>query len=299
MAECVHNMEEDWCADCQAQSAGTGRGVARSSVRRVVPGITANVPDEFNILTEAVAETIFPISTEGRPVYILPSEEQLSAIARETNLEGNALEAITHLVKKSLQLQQLGTNPFDWHHRAANRHSRNPSQTPPALPLLMLFAIAAERMHADSQIAAHNYYSRLHELLGIPENGRGRVESAYRQVASVLWDSLNLWLDAWEGTRGIPTATAVGGHAYVGIPLSQAVMREHDREGVHNFFVLEGLTPGTQLTADEMASSMALYVTDAVASPFSSHLLRLWRESSARDRLIDATCLELETWDGT
>src|SRR5690606_7253088 len=33
--------------------------------------------------------------------------------------------------------------------------------------------------------------------------------------------------------------------------------------------------------------------------PLSSHLASLWRVSAARERIVDAACLELETWDGS
>lgn len=40
-------------------------------------------------------------------------------------------------------------------------------------------------------------------------------------------------------------------------------------------------------------------IHDDPAEPLSSHLLRLWRTPAARERIVDAACLELENWDGS
>ncbi len=111
-------------------------------------------------------------------------------------------------------------------------------------------------MQADGDLAAHNYYSRLHRMLHVPTSEYQRVENDYRRTADLLWGSLNSWLEAWEGERGIPTAYAVGGHAFIGLPMSQAVVRQHDRAGLHELFALEGMTPGLRISPDDMGLAM-------------------------------------------
>ena len=86
-------------------------------------------------------------------------------------------------------------------------------------------------MNAADGMAANNYYGRLMQLLDVPEEMRPRVQSDYQRQAEDLWGSLNEWLEAWEGVRGVPTAYAVG-MRYVGLPMSQALVREHDRQQV-------------------------------------------------------------------
>ncbi len=171
-------------------------------------------------------------------------------------------------------------------------------ETPPALPLLMLLALTAEQMQADSDLAAHNYYSRLHRILRVPDVNQRRVETSYRQIADLLWNSLNSWLEAWEGERGIPTAYAVGGHAFIGLPMSQAVVRQHDRTGLHEVFVLEGMAPGLRVSPSDMTNLLEPYIV-TTPSPLSSHLRRLWLVPAIRERIVDAACLELEAWDGS
>jgi hypothetical protein len=146
-------------------------------------------------------------------------------------------------------------------------------------------------------MAAHNYYGRLHELLETPEPQRQTLENAYRDHAHQLWDALNQWLETWEGERGIPTAYVVGPHAYVGLPLSQALVRRADRERLPTLFSLEGLPPGYQMAPGDMESTLATWVQRT--PPFFSNTLRaLWSTASARERIAAVACVELESWDG-
>ena len=253
---------------------------------------------EYERLGEAIADELFGHEHAGRPVYTLADSSALSRIAEKAGLKGDEFSAITDVVRSSLAINDAGVAPFRWQSEAAQKHRQQPLETPPALPLLMLLSLAAESMHADGDLAAHNYYSRLHRLLRVPTERYPRVEGDYRRHADELWGSLNAWLEAWEGERGIPTAYAVGGHAYIGLPMSQAVVRQHDRSGLHEFFALEGMTPGIRLSPSDMSLAMDSYAT-ATPSPLSSHLSRLWRVPAAREQIVEAACLELEAWDGS
>lgn len=257
------------------------------------------VSSEYERVCEAIADELFGSDRAGRPVYTLADPAALKRIASVAELnEGDSLEAIARVVRASLALDNHGVAPFRWQAEAAQRHKRQPLETPSALPLLLILTIAAERMQADGNLAAHNYYSRLHRLLRVPPERYPRVEEDYRRHAAELWGSLNAWLEAWEGERGIPTAYSVGGHEFIGLPLSQAVVRQHDRDGLHEFFWLEGMTPGMRLSPADMGIAMDPYAT-ATPSPLSSHLRGLWKAPASRERIVDAACLELEAWDGT
>lgn len=256
------------------------------------------VSSEYERLGNAFAEVMFGSAYAGRPVYTLPDAATLQSALDAADIKGDGAEALASVVRASLQIDEIGVAPFRWQDLAARRHRREPLETPPALPLLVLLTIVAEQMQADGELAAHNYYSRLHRLLRVPVTSYQRVATNYRQVADLVWGSLNSWLEAWEGERGVPTAYAVGGHAYIGLPMSQAVVRKHDRGGLHELFALEGLTPGLRISPTDMSVAMDPYAT-TTPSPLSSHLLRLWRVPAARERIVDAACLELETWDGS
>ena len=152
-------------------------------------------------------------------------------------------------------------------------------------------------MNAADGMAANNYYGRLMHLLDVPEERRQRVQSDYQHQAEDLWGSLNEWLEAWEGSRGVPTAYAVG-MRYVGLPMSQALVREHDRRQLTKIFRAEGLAPGFQMTPRDMDDVLSAWVT-RTPSPLSGTFRTLYGNSAARERMLSVACLELEAWDGS
>jgi hypothetical protein len=254
---------------------------------------------EYERVGEAIAAVMFDTKQAGQPVYALADEGTIRAVMAKADIEGQGLEALSRIVASSLQLGRTGVPAFQWQTQGARLHRDHPLDTPPALPLLVLLSTAAEQMHADGDLAAHNYYSRLHRLLKVSTTEYQRVENDYRRAAEILWGSLNAWLEAWEGERGIPTAYAVGAHTFVGLPMSQAVVRQHDRVGLHELFAAEGMTPGLRISPDDMSAAMDPYASSTPSLPLSSHIARLWRVPNARERIVDAACLELEAWDGS
>lgn len=259
-----------------------------------------SIGNEYELVSEAIAEVMFGSSQAGRPVYALADDDDtVRKVLQAAKVKDQRLEGLASIVRSSLQLNEFGAFPFDWQEKAAQRHRNQPLETPPALPLLVALSIAAERMHAEGNMAAHNYYARLHELLRVPPTVQKRVERDYRRVADLLWGSLNSWLEAWDGERGIPTAYAVGAHPFIGLPMSQAVVRQHDRVGLHELFMIEGMTPGLRISPGDMRLSIDPYATATPSHPLSSHLASLWRNPDAQERIVDAACLELETWDGS
>lgn len=254
---------------------------------------------EYERVSEAVAEVMFGSSQAGQPVYALADADTVRNVLGAAEIEDRTLAELASIIRSSLQLNAPGIAPFHWQEEAARRHRSQPLETPPALPLLVVLSIAAEQMQADGDFAAHNYYSRVHRMLQVPTNECQRVENDYRRIADLLWGSLNSWLEAWEGERGIPTAYAVGGHAFIGLPMSQAVVRQHERAGLHEFFAIEGMTSGLRISPVDMNLAMDPYATATPSLPLSSHLARLWRVPAARERIVDAACLELEAWDGS
>lgn len=253
---------------------------------------------EYKRVGDVVADAMFGSAFAGRPVYALPDALTLRTVLEKSGVPNGGIDDLARIVRTSLYIDDVGVAPFRWQADAAREHSEQPLEVPPALPLLVLLAIVAEQMQADGDLAAHNYYSRLHRLLGVPTERYASVEGSYRQAADLLWSSLNSWLEAWEGERGIPTAYAIGGHAFIGLPMSQAVVRQHDRGGLHEFFAMEGLTPGLRISPADMSAALDPYAT-TTPSPLSSHLSHVWRMPSARERIVDAACLELEAWDGS
>ncbi|MGN6444477.1 hypothetical protein [Amnibacterium sp.] len=164
--------------------------------------------------------------------------------------------------------------------------------TPPVLPLLALFSLAAEQMGSGDGMSPTNYYARLVHLIG------GDVQSvaaSYRDVAERLWGGLNLWLERNEGERGLPTAFALG-HRHVGLAVSQALVRETDRERLHLFFEQFGLSPTSVVPPQELDPLLDSWIRTSGSAGIS--LARLWDVPLNRSVICEVAATELAEWSG-
>lgn len=251
----------------------------------------------YGRLCEATAQELFGRERAGQPVYTLAEAEAVDRIIARAELEGPPLRVYLATVRGTLNLDGQRAAPLQWHGEVSRRHLRRPIETPPSLPLLVVLTMAAESMQAGTDMASNNYYGRLFPLLDVPQARQDRFIAHYRSIDESLWGSLNAWLEAWEGERGVPTAYAVGGMRHVGLPMSQAVVRRHDRAGLLDVFDSEGLPPGYRMGSADMEATLDPYATKQ-PSPLSRNLRRLWAVPPARERIVQAACLELEAWTG-
>ncbi|MBY0287289.1 MAG: hypothetical protein K2X52_09075 [Mycobacteriaceae bacterium] len=158
-------------------------------------------------------------------------------------------------------------------------------------------ALAAEDMgNTDDDIAGHAYYARLAKLLGLPHDD-ARLRQQYSAHAEFLWRCLNSWLDDLDGERGIPTAYALT-YRYVGLPMSQALVREGDRLKFPAVFAQLGLSPGMHMAPEDLVSYLDQWLGSEQSSA-SSNLRRLWSRPATRERIATVAAVELANWDGT
>lgn len=254
----------------------------------------------YEHLCEATADELFDSANAGLPAYTLPEEDALVRIVVAAGLDAaDARAEFCRTVGSTLHLDTNDRSPLRWHIEASKRHLcvASPLDTPPSLPLLVVLTLAAESMHADSSMAANNFYGRVHPLLGVPAEREQLFIGAYRKHADLLWRSLNAWLEAWEGERGVPTAYSLGGMRYIGLPMSQAVVRHHDRVGLVEVFEQEALPAGVRMSPDDMELAIEPYV-NVQPSPLSRNIRSLWQNPDSRARIVQAACLELESWTG-
>ncbi|MDA2988547.1 MAG: hypothetical protein O2815_05645, partial [Actinomycetota bacterium] len=177
-------------------------------------------------------------------------------------------------------------------------------EEPPCLALLAVFSLAAENMRDGDGMAANNFYGRLADVLSLDADQADELERAYRRKVSVgaacsevLWGSLTTWLERNEGNRGLPTAYAAG-YRNIGPALSQALVRQTDRERLFSAFSAYGLSPRSTIDGTEMRILIEEWLS-RVPCPASNNFARLWRDNdAARDRIVDVARLELAAWDG-
>lgn len=251
--------------------------------------------DEWN---EAIAEVVFPELEIPKPVYLDLEDELLEELGLRMGIatEKVAID-LASVVSATLRHEGGPAAVFSRHmvrmRRWANEKRR---VVPPFLAVLAVFSIAAEKMTAGDGMSSNNYYGRLRSVLGW--NARDlTLDHAYRRVAERLWGELNRWLIELDGLRGVPTAFALN-YRYVGLPLSQALIRSADHERLKEFFRQFGFAPGTDVAPTDLVLPLDDWISGN-PSPVSSGLQRLWNQTSSRERIADVVAVSLANWDGS
>ena len=329
MEECIHGMTRDWCAFC---SAVEERQVAQSPqpvvagpslrptleahaelVRRGADRSGVLEPErssrwvEYDKWNSAFCDVIFGGAHAFEPVFLDVEDDLLMEVARARGLElaADAAEAaLGAAVRRALILDSesaegavfslLRQRLDSWHSQRRGNGSEA-ATPPPVIALLAVFARAAELMGHDESFRTNAYRPRLHQLLEVAKADENRLYGSFIHECESFWGSLNEWLDSAGGSRGLPTARAIG-HRYVGIALSQALLRDADHRLLEDFFESQDLEPGLQLSADDMSVYLEAWVS---AGKAPSSIQNLWRTPAGKKVLAEAAALSLARWDGT
>ena len=247
---------------------------------------------------DAVAEEYFTGRWAGAPVYMDMEPDVLARLGRHLTPPGDEPEdAFVEAVAATMQLNASGRRAFSRHVELVNAWRRdNRTGPPPCLGVLGLLSLIAEAMRSDDRYRATNYTDRLCDRLAIHDDqARERLKRDFREQTHVLWDELNAWLDDHDGSLGLPTAYAFDYRVHVGIPISQALVREHDRQRLKQLFAAYRLSPGQRLPVPDMLGLLE----DWVMGPYVSASFRaLWVDRALRERIAAIACVELEAWEG-
>lgn len=244
----------------------------------------------------AVAEVVYPVTDEPSPAYMDLETDRLRQVAVVARCEGRdpraalsgAVRGATTFSDGSFSLLRLV--------EASRRWDRASVEPPPCLAFLALSVLAAEDMgKADEGLAPHAYYPRLSRLLVLPDGDRG-LRRLYPLHAEFLWECVNTWLENLDGARGLPTAYALT-HRYVGLPMSQALVREGDRRRLPEMFVQFGLSPGMRLAPEDLLDYLDLWITSE-SSAAAANLRKLWQRAASHERIAAIAAVELANWDG-
>lgn len=257
----------------------------------------SNVWDQYDRWNAAIADVVLPPMDVPRPVYLDLEDDVTRALGEHMGIEATAVAGqLCKDVARTIGRDCGPAGVFEEHVRRTNRWiRRSRNDVPPFLALLAVFCIAAERMAAGDGMSPHNYFGRLHEAMEWDIKDK-RLENAYRRIAERLWNEHNRWLVGLDGARGIPTAFALN-HRFVGLSLSQALVRSADRERLKDFYRKYGFAPGAEVAPSELA----LVLDDWIGgrpSPVSATLQRLWK-GAARERIAQAAAVSLGAWDGS
>ncbi|TCC22650.1 hypothetical protein [Kribbella speibonae] len=242
---------------------------------------------------EAVAAAIYPEVDDAVPVYLDLEDDLLTAVADHAGWSGDPKEGLRCAVHDAVvegsefTLARLNGRLQLW--RRGDR-----TTPPPVLAFVALTVQAAEDMGQDDSFSSMAYYPRLAGLLGVSASV---VRTAYMRYAEQFWRCLNQWLEDLDGARGLPTAYALQ-HRYVGLPVSQALVRQADRRHFPEFFAEYGLAGGMSMAPEALVPYLHAWF-ESESCPASKNLRRLWHKEAAQERIATVAAVELAEWDGT
>ncbi len=246
---------------------------------------------EYWRVNRAVNEVFFDGRFQDRPVYLDPDGSLRKPLAQTLGVEEDKVdETISHAVACTLTVD--ARNIYEWHTRNAKNWDQR-KDLPPFTALLLSLSLAAKHMREGDEISQNNYYGRLSEVYG---NVVSREEASNsREYTREFWFSLNSWLLEKDFIYGRPTAQQITSWTYVSFALSQALVREADRDSFKKLFSRYCLSAEDGLSAAELEPYLAEWMSGGGPSGF---LKRIWSDANLRDRVVAAAQQELEVWDG-
>lgn len=262
-------------------------------------GITTTTAfDRYLRWNRALSAFFFSPAKDGVPVYLDLEDATLAQLLVEVG--GGAASARTSFiddVRATLPKPSSTRRLLDLHIERLREWVRGDQhEPPPCLAVLGFFSLVAESMVRDQKFSSNNYYGRLCEFLDATDNAAvSAVKTDFAEQSHVLWNVLNAWLHEKGGRLGLPTAYAFDHRVHVGIPISQALVREHDRQRLTALFASADLQPGQRLSVPDMVAVLQEYLPKSLASP---NLKRLWKNKAARDQIAEVACRELASWQG-
>ncbi len=263
-----------------------------------VAGSSSMIPDRdawagYDRWNDLLAAELFPETEQPSPVYLDLEADVLSRVAARIGVpEDGVVQALAGAVASTVEVESA--RAFRHHRqRLSVWRTGDRERVNPLIALLAVFSLAAERMASGEGMSANNYYGRLATLLGGKAETLGK---AYRAIAEPFWGSLNLWLTTVGGARGLPTAYSVG-MRFVGLAVSQALVREADRRRLERFFSDFDLAPRSELPPAELTPLLGSWIGQD-PSPATKHLVALWSRSGLQDRVAEVAATLLSEWDG-
>ena len=255
--------------------------------------------ERYDRLNAEIAEEVFSDGAAGRPVYLHLEPDLLVRIVERLGMRGIADpdDLLCEIVAATLPEPGGPVRLFSQHVERTSlwELEDDASPPPPCIGVLAMLSLVAERMKRTDRFAGSNYYGPLLDALGLDCAHRKQIERDFREYTPALWNALNRWLEESGGRRGLPTAVAFDRRRFVGLPLSQALVREQDRTRLPLLFGQFGLQAGQRVSVQAMQELLGEWLPGSQVTP---SLKRLWRKQSNRERIAEVVCAELEGWDG-
>lgn len=251
----------------------------------------------YDTWNQLLFDLYFNADATNRLVYIDIDDEELTKLMPGDKPGTSPLKDFAEAVLKTLDLRR--GHLLDSHfRRLLSWRAKGANPPPPFIAVLVLFCLVAQRMKTDETFHANNYYDRLAELLlgvGYKKQKREDIRIGFER-AQELWHQLENWLISQDGRFGLPSARPMYGLSHVGYPISQALLRAHDRQKLPEFFWSAGLEPQQEVPPADMERLMTYWIP---SSSLSQAAKTSWNNNAARRRMAEVAGLELSTWNGS
>lgn len=172
----------------------------------------------------------------GAPVYLAVDDEALEEVGAASFPGVEPQAAWVEDFRQALRAKLIGAARVQLGRIDGQRSADGP---PDCVAFLGAMVLAACRMQQQANISELSYFQHLREFLGVDEDPGPPPSSRPAGMPSgreePLWEAWNGWLSR----RGfLPTASRgpEGGHKYINYPLSQALIREADRQHLDTVF---------------------------------------------------------------
>lgn len=258
--------------------------------------ISQKYVDDYEFINLGINEALFDGAYADVSLYLDFEGELLSKVAKNLQCsEEDFLGLLGQTVADTLTWGK--NNIYSFHMDRFNEWVAQGNRgLPPFTALLASFSCAAEQMSSDAQFSSSNYYERLYQHLGEPEVGAVNKLQSAGKYTEPFWLALNYWLDETDNIYGRPTARAINTWKYVSYAISQALIREADRQKLTHMFLDFGMAPGEKISEPEMRLYLDEWMSRSTAT---SWLRTVWSHSDLRDRVTASAVEELANWSGS
>ena len=270
--------------------------------------------EQYRKWNEQLNQYFLSEENAGRPLYLDPDHDMFTHLEDRFRLErGTGRENFLDVVRGVLEAPEFRNNLFvhydtdllRWRADAGERRGATElaemAFPPPVVGVLTATVLAAQEMDESSSgakyISSTNYYEHLRSVLGLDAEYKHKLQRDF-SITERFWEDFAWWLDEMDGRFGLPSARATTTQRYVGLPVSQVLVRSADRRALRRMFHQYGLSPGAALSPAEMREVISEWV-NSLGNGASKEFALKWVVAEAQQRIIDVALSELEGWDGT
>ena len=253
---------------------------------------------QYEKVNRCLNEIFFDGRFEERPLYLDLEDNIAEELCKKLGCNLSEMEFVVGSAVADTIFWDARNNIYEWHDERRNEWIESGFKgLPPFTALLCSLTLAAEKMKEDESYSSRNYYQRLCEVYGTVDSKRHEKVSLAGKYTLRFWKTLNYWLRDTRYEYGRDTARKLTNWTYVSYALSQALVRDADRERFKKMFADFGFSSSENISESEMK----LYIHEWMgrSSGPSDWLRKLWSTTDLQDRVVSAAVQSLEDWEGS